>query len=191
MLDHHHRVPPGYQVVEDRDQVLHVVEVQPGRRFVEEVDSLSRGPLREFPGNFDPLRLTAREGGGTLPEFDVAKPNPGESLEFVPDRGDVLEEGKRLLDAHIEDVGDGLPAVLHLEGLLVVARPLALLTFDVDVREEVHLDLDEPVALAGLAPPALEVEREPARLVAPDLRLLRLGKDLADIIEDLGVGRRV
>jgi hypothetical protein len=43
----------------------------------------------------------------------------------------------------------------------------------------VHLDLDEPVALARLAAAALHVEREAPRAVAADLRLGHLGEQLA------------
>jgi hypothetical protein len=41
----------------------------------------------------------------------------------------------------------------------------------VDVGQEVHLDLDLPVARARLAAAAATLEREPARLVAPRPRL--------------------
>jgi hypothetical protein len=40
---------------------------------------------------------------------------------------------------------------------------LAGLAGDIDVGQEVHLDLDDAIALAGLAAPALDVEAEPPR----------------------------
>jgi hypothetical protein len=55
----------------------------------------------------------------------------------------------------------------------------------------VHLDLDLPVAAADLAAAALDVEREAARLVAARPRLLRLGEQVADLVEQPDVGRRV
>ena len=54
-----------------------------------------------------------------------------------------------------------------------------------------HLDLQDTVALTGLAAAALDVEAEPARAIAPHLGVLRLGKDRADIVEDARVGCRV
>ena len=80
---------------------------------------------------------------------------------------------------------------LHLQRLAVVALALADLARDVDVGQEVHLDLDDAVALAGLAAAALDVEGEAARLVAARLRLGQAGEQLADRREDAGVGRRV
>ena len=54
-----------------------------------------------------------------------------------------------------------------------------------------HLYPDLAVTPARLAPAALHVERESAGLVAPYLGLRRRGEELADVVEDLGVGRRV
>jgi hypothetical protein len=71
----------------------------------------------------------------------------------------VLEELAGVLDGHGEDVGDGLAAVLHFEGFAVVALALADLALDEDVGEEVHLDLLEALALAGLAAAAAVVVR--------------------------------
>src|SRR5918994_587893 len=77
------------------------------------------------------------------------------------------------------------------QGLVVVAASFADLARDVDVREEVHLYPDLAVPPARLAPASLYVEREPSRLVAPDLGLRRRGEELPYVVEDLGVGRRV
>ncbi len=68
---------------------------------------------------------------------------------------------------------------------------MALLAGDVDVGQEVHLDLDLAVAAADLAAAAFDVEAEAARLVAARPRLLGLGEELADVVEDAGVGGRV
>src|SRR5213079_2558313 len=60
-----------------------------------------------------------------------------------------------------KSIADVLEMVVEdLERLPVVARALARLARDVDVGQEVHLDLDLPVALARLAAPAAHVERE-------------------------------
>ena len=53
-----------------------------------------------------------------------------------------------------------LSAVLHLQRLAIVALALADVAGDVDVGQEVHLDLDDAVALAGFAAAALDVEGE-------------------------------
>ena len=62
---------------------------------------------------------------------------------------------------------------------------------DVDVGQEVHLDLDDAVALAGLAAAALDVEGEAAGLVAARLGLRQAGEPVADRREGAGIGGRV
>ena len=125
------------------------------------------------------------------PEVDVAEPDVVQRDELVVDARLVLEERHRVLHRELEHVGDAHPAELHVERLAVVALAAALLAGDVDVGEEVHLDLHESVALAGLAAAALHVEGEAARAVAAELRLRHLGEELADGGEEAGVGRRV
>ncbi len=78
--------------------------------------------------------------------------------------------------------------IVHVERLAVVALALADVAGDVDVGQEVHLDLHEAVALARLAAPALDVEREAPGLVAAHPRLLRPREQRADEREDAGVG---
>ena len=112
-------------------------------------------------------------------------------LQAPADLRDLREELQRLLDRHLEHVGDRLALEAHLERLAVVALALARLARDVDVGQEVHLDLDLPVALARLAAAALDVEREPAGLVAAHLRVGRQRVQLADVREQVGVRRRV
>ena len=68
---------------------------------------------------------------------------------------------------------------------------MAHLAGHVDVGQEVHLHALHPVALAGLAPPALHVEAEAARGVAVHPRLGQEGEEVADQVEELGVGRGV
>ena len=101
------------------------------------------------------------------------------------------EELERLLDRHLEHVGDRLALEADLERLAVVALAVALLARHVHVGQEVHLDLDLPVAAAHLAAPALDVEREAPRLVAARPRLLGLGEQLADLVEQPDVRGRV
>ena len=94
--------------------------------------------------------------------------------------GMCSKNSTRLLDRHVEHVGDRLALEADVERLAVVALAVALLARHVDVGQEVHLDLDLAVAAADLAAAALDVEREAAGLVAARPRLLRLGEQVAD-----------
>src|SRR4029079_1176823 len=107
------------------------------------------------------------------------------------DLRDLGEELQSLLDGHLEHLGDRLPLEADLERLAVVALAAAGLARHVDVREEVHLDLDRAVALAGLAAATAHVEGEAALLVAAHLRVGSLRVELTDRREEVGVRGRV
>ncbi len=139
----------------------------------------------------DPLGLAAGQGRGRLAEVDVAEPDVVERLQLAAHVRDRREEVERLGDRHLEDVRDRLALVVDLERLPVVALARADLARDVDVRQELHLDLEDAVALAVLAATALDVEAEAARRVAADARLRDAREQLADRREQPDVGRRV
>ena len=132
-----------------------------------------------------------RERRRLLADLDVAEADPHQHRHLVADRRDRLEELLGVLDRHVEHVGDALALELHLQRLAVVALAVADVAGDVDVGQEVHLDLDQAVALAGLAAAALDVEAEAAGLVAARLALGQAGEPVADLGEGAGVGRRV
>src|SRR3984893_10931916 len=168
-----------------------MVEMQPGRRLVEDVEGAAGGAPRQFLRQFDALRLSARERRRRLADMNVAEPDALQGLQFVSDRRYGAEEIGALVDRHVEHVGDALAAEQHFEGLAVVAAALADVALDIDVRQKMHLDLDDAVALAGLAAPALDVEREAAGQIAARLGLGEPGEPVADRREAAGIGRRV
>ena len=127
--------------------------------------------LRQFLGELDALRLAAGQRGRLLADMDVIEPDAVQELQRLAHPRHRLEEFQRLLDRHVEHVGDRFAAEQHVQRLAVVALALADVAGDVDVGQKVHLDLDDAVALAGLAAAAFDVEREAAGLVAAGLAI--------------------
>ena len=80
---------------------------------------------------------------------------------------------------------------MDFQRLPVVPRAVTDLTGDVNVRQEVHLDLHQAVAAAGLAPAALDVEAEPSRPIAPDFRLVGRREQIPDVVEQPRIGGRI
>ncbi len=80
------------------------------------------------------------------------------------------------------------PLYLHGESFRVVSAAAADFAGDVDVREEIHFDAAEAVALAGFAAAAFYVEAEAAGAVAALAGFGELGEEFADGGEDAGVG---
>src|SRR5256885_2833682 len=165
--------------------------MQAGGGLVQDIKRLPRIPAAELFRQLDALRFATGQLGRGLAEANISKADLAERLQLAPDPRDPVEEFRRLLDAHVEHVGDRLATVGDLEGLLVVALALADFTRDINIGQEVHLDLDDAVALAVLATAALHVEAEAARLVATDARFRHLGEELTNVGKDACVRRRI
>ena len=79
-------------------------------------------------------------------------------MQLARDHRHRLEKNMRLLDGHRQYVVNVAALVLNLQRLAVIALTVANVARHVDVGQEVHLDLDQPITLAGFAAPALDVE---------------------------------
>ena len=166
MLDDDNRIAAIAQPVQDFQQVLDIMKVQAGRRLVEDIQRPARIALRQFLCELDALRLAARQSRRVLPEANVRKADIRQRLQFFRDHGHVPEELERVLDGHLEHFVNILALVANLERLPVVSLAAADVAGHVHVRQEVHLDLDDAVALAGFATSTLDVKTEAARHVA-------------------------
>jgi hypothetical protein len=182
------------------DQLLAVAEVQADRGFLEDVE-VSRGlaALALFVGleaagelgdELEALGLATGERGAALAEREVAEAGLAHERADVAELVVEIEEVARLLEGHLEDVGDVLALPRDLEGLGVVAAAAAGLAGDEGVGHEVHLDLHAAGAGAGLAASARGVEGETAGCVTADFGLRDGGEELADQVEDAEVGGR-
>src|SRR5439155_11423603 len=159
--------------------------------LVENVERATRGASRELGRELHPLGLAARDRRRRLAEPDVAEANVNKGLQLRADIRDVRKDVEGLLDGHLEHIRDRAALVVDLHCFPVVAPALADFARDVDVGEELHLDLENPLALAVLAAPAFHVEAEAARLVAAQARLGYPGEELADRPEEPRIGRRI
>ncbi len=191
MLNDDDGVAVVHQSVQDVDELALVLRVQPRGGLVQQVQRVAAVPFAEFLREFHPLGLTARERRGGLAQSHVPK---ADILQQLEPAGDAVARGEELQclgDAHLEHVGDRLALVGDVECLVVVAITVALLTGDVHVREEVHVNLHRALAATLLTATALDVEREATLLVATALGEFRLGEQLADVVEHAGVRRGV
>src|SRR5260221_1546168 len=159
------------QFVEHLKQLAHVFEVQAGGRLIQDVEGLAGGPPRQFFRQLYPLRLAAGDRRRLLADLDVAQPDALQRLHLVADRRHRLENLGGFINRHIKNVGYALAFEQDFQGLSVIAVALPDVAGDIDIGQEVHLDLDQAIALAGLAAAALDVEIEPTRSIAPRLGL--------------------
>ena len=100
----------------------------------------------------------------------------------------MLEEFYRIIDRHVQNLGNILLLVVDFQSLTIIAGAVADLTGHIDVRQEVHLNLDNSITRAGLAATTLDVKAETALLVAANLSFISLGKQIANIVKDSSIG---
>src|ERR1700736_1861072 len=169
VLDHHHRVAVMDQPMQDLQQSLHVGAVKAGGRLVEQVKSPPRVSARQLSRKLDPLRLASRQLRRGLSQPDVTEPDVVQGSKLDLDPGDVFEHLESLVNCELEHIGYRVTAKLDLLDLARVTGAVTHLTWHINVRQKVHLDLDDPVTLTRLTSPALDVEAEPSGLVAAHL----------------------
>ena len=75
----------------------------------------------------------------------------------------LVEEGKCHFDRHSENFCDIFSLELNLESILVVSGSSTRFTFDIDVREKVHLDLLGSTSFTDLTATTASIERESPR----------------------------
>src|SRR5690606_39045674 len=147
VLDHHDGVAVLDQLLKHLQQLARVLEVQAGRRLVQDVERLAGGAFRQLFRELDALGLAAGQGGGGLADLDVAQTHALQRQHLVADRRHGGEESRRLFNRHVQNVRYALALEDDFKRLAVVALALADVAGDIDVGQEVHLDLDDAIAL--------------------------------------------
>ena len=188
MLDDDDRVPGVDEPVERAHEDGHVGGVEPGRGLVEQVEPpLALAGLRQRPGELQPLRLAAREGGGGLRQREVAEAQVDQRPEGLRHAPRVGEEPHHLHRRQVERLRDREPLALDLEHLVPEPPSVAGRAAHEDVGQELHLDLLVPRALTHRTGPGCGVEREHGGLEAAGLCLGCRRECLAERLEHLHV----
>ena len=144
--------PRSTRRAKQREQPLDVGEVEAGRRLVEDEERVRLAVAAEVRGELHALRLAAGERRERLAEAQVVEADVGQRLQAVA-RPRRRRRRPRRASATVRSSTsriDAAPAA-DLEDLGLEARAVALGARHVDVGEELHLDLLEAVAGAGLA----------------------------------------
>ena len=136
------------------------------RRLIQDVDRLSRGASRKLRCKLDPLCFSPGQLCGRLAQFNIGKSHVIQRLDLTPDGRNILKEGKRLFHSHIQHIIDVLSFIIYIQCFPVVSFATANLARYINIRQEIHLDLQDPVTGTGLTAPAFDVKRKSSLLVA-------------------------
>ena len=112
VLDDDERMAGIEQLPERAQELRHVVEVQAGRRFIEEEELGVRACLGvgEVASELQALRLAARERRHRLAELEIVQPDIDQRLQALDHLGMCAKEARGLRNRHVEHVGDRLAA---------------------------------------------------------------------------------
>ena len=160
-------------------------------RFVQNIDRLAGSTLAQLRRQLDSLCLSTGQLGGWLSQTDIGKSYIVECRNLPVYGRHIFEEFHRLLDRHIEDIIDAFPLIFDLQRFPVIALAAANLTRHIDIRQEMHLDLDDSIAGARLTASTFFIEAETAFIVTFSFRIGGSGKQIAYQIECPRIGRRI
>ena len=103
----------------------------------------------------------------------------------------MFEEMKSLFHRHIQHIINTFPLIFDLQRLPVVPLSLADLTGYIHIRKKMHLNLQDSVAAAGLAPAAFHIKTETSLLISPCLCIRRSCEQFPDQVKHSRICGRV
>ena len=200
VLDHDDRVAGVDQALKHLHQQRDIVEMQAGRRLVEDEKLAARDSpfsrdamFAEMRDELEPLRFAAGQRIQRLAEPDVAEADFIEHVETVAEPlrfADLREELDRFADRQLEHVVNRFAVELHAQDVRLEAFAFAFRATHEEIAQELHLDLLEAGAATTLATAAAGVEGERARGQALRHRFRQSGEKLAHAIVEAEVKDR-
>src|SRR5262245_55687851 len=106
MLDDDGRIAAINETLQDGEKLANVVEMQAGRRLVQQVERAAGFGASEFGGKLDPLRFAAAERRRGLAKRQIAETDVVQAREHAMDGRKILEEGKAVSDRQVKHVSD-------------------------------------------------------------------------------------
>ena len=183
------------QFVQHFEQQGNVGKVQPCGGFVQYVERFARIGARKLLREFYALRFAAREGGGALPQPDVAQAHVEQGLQLAGNGWLGAHKGIGFFYRHIEYLRDVFSFVEHFKCFAVVAQAVADVARHIHIGQKVHFYFDQAITLAGFAAPAAralrDVERKAPRAVTALFCHGHIGHQVADVGKQPRVGGRV
>ena len=170
---------------------MDILKMQSCGRLIQDIDCLSGTALAEFCGKLDTLCFSSGKSGGGLTQTDIGKPYIIQGLDLSPDRRYILKKCQCFFHSHIQYIINALALILHFQSLTIVAFALADFAGHIYIRKKMHLDLDDSVTAAGLAPSALDIKTETAFLVALCLGICGGCKKITDLVKNSGICGRI
>ena len=191
VFDNHDAVAEATQAIQAVHKLADIFKVQARRRFVKQVKRLTCTRAAQFRSNFNALRLSPAKCCRRLTQSEVTEAHFHEQVQRFCNLRNILEEFRRIGNAHIENFGDVLALIIDFASGIVKALTAAHIACHLHARENMHVHDFHACAFAGIAATALHVKAETALTVTANLAFFHAGEKVADIVPNLGVRCRV
>ena len=121
---------------------------------------------------FYSLCFATRECCCTLPKRDITKPHVIERLQTRVNFWHVFEEFKCFFHLHFQNISYIFTLIFYLKRFLVISFPATNITFNINIREEIHLNFNKPITRAFFTPSAFNIKAKSARFIAPHFSII-------------------
>src|SRR5215475_14011426 len=148
--------------------------------LIQDVKRASGRFLGQLGCQFYALRFTTGKCRCRLPQPQITEPNIQHRVQFVRNAWNISKETRRFVHRQIEHIGDVLSFVSNLQRLTIVASPVTHFALDVNIRQKMHLDLDQSAAFAIFAATAFDVKTETSGIIAAHSGGGKLREQLSD-----------
>ena len=165
--------------------------MQPCGRLIQNIDGFAGGASGQLFRQFDTLCLTAGQGRGLLANAHIAQPHTKHRLQLVPDKRHSLEILHTFFNCHIKDIRYRFVSPCYFQSFAIISFALAGITGDIDIRQKMHLNLDDAVSLTSFTTPAFHIEAEPAGGIAAAFGFRQAGKPFPDRGKGPCISRRI
>ncbi len=147
--------------------------------------------LGKLARQLDALRFAARQGRRGLPQRHVTQADFHQRRQLLLNLRNILEQLQRFRGRQVQHIADRVALVSHRQRFRIVAAAAAHFAHHIHVRQKIHFDAAQSIALASFASPALHIETEASWPVAAFARFRQHGKKIADRRENSGVRRGI
>ena len=172
MLYHDNGVAAVYQTLQHLQEFVDVRGMQTGGGFVQNVHGTAGSFFGQFRRQFDALGFPSAQGGSRLSQADVTQAHIFQHLQFVFNPLLVLKIVQRFSHGHIQHLGDIFSFVVNFQCVPVVTGAVTNFAGYVHIRQEIHFNFINAVALAGFTASAFHVKAETSLFVTADFRFI-------------------
>lgn len=176
---------------ENLGQLMDICKMKSCCRLVQNINGLSGTSFTQLGSKLDPLCFPSGKGGRRLAQTDIGKSHVVERLHLSADTRHIFKEGHRFFHCHIQHVVNALSFIFHFQCFPVITLSVTDFTRYIDIRQEMHLNLQDSIPAARLTASSFYIETEPALLVASRLCIRRCRKQVTDQVKHSCIRGRV